>query len=167
MVWFKEIHRTLILALCLLSLQGCGFHLKQGATISSNVSPLSIEGLDRHSDLRIALTQLLVASDITVVEQGVSASTYLRINNQQSTRRVISVDGNGKVAEYELYESARFQLVSSNGEQLVKGQNVDTISTYLNPETEVLGKQQEESILRQDMRRTLADRIIRRLDSQL
>ncbi len=41
------------------------------------------------------------------------------------------------------------------------------MGTYLNSEVEVLGKQQEEGVLRKDMQRALADKIIRRLDSQL
>ncbi len=167
MARFKKIHFALLLAVLTLVLQGCGFHLKQGATISSAISPIVIEGLGDYNDLRIALKQLLDANDITVVKAGAPANAYLRISKHESNRRVLSVDGGGKVAEYELHERATFELASSSGESLVKSQSVETIATYLNSETEVLGKQQEESVLRQDMQRTLADSIVRRLDSQL
>ena len=149
----------------LLLLQGCGFQLKQAATLSKSISPIAIGGIDPYHGLHTALSQQLRASDINVV-QG-NANAYLRIKAYESDRRVLSVDGNGKVAEYELHEGAVFDLIASTGVALVREQRVSTKLTYLNSETEVLGKQQEEEILRRDMRRNLADRIIRRLDSQL
>lgn len=165
MGYSKKLCTSALLALSLLLLQGCGFQLKQGATVPSSLSPIAIGGLAEYHDLRTALTQLLSASDISVVKSD--AATYLRIKAYESERRVLSVDGNGKVAEYELHEGARFDLVASDGKQLIEEQIVSTKQTYLNSETEVLGKQQEEEALRKDMRRNLADRIIRRLDSQL
>jgi len=156
---------TAVLVLCLLLLQGCGFHLKQSATISNSISPIAIGGLGEYHGLRVALTQLLSANDISVVAQD--ATTVLRIKAYESERRVLSVDGNGKVAEYELHEGVIFDLIASNGSPLTKEQHVSTQLTYLNSETEVLGKQQEESALRKDMLHNLADRIIRRLSKQL
>jgi LPS-assembly lipoprotein len=71
------------------------------------------------------------------------------------------------VAEYELHEGTSFELVSANGDSLVPPQEISSLMTYLNPETEVLGKQQEEEALRDDMRRDLANKIMRRLQAQL
>jgi LPS-assembly lipoprotein len=80
---------------------------------------------------------------------------------------VLSVDGNGNVAEYELHEGVRFALVAADGSALVKSQIVSAITTYLNTETQVLGKQQEEGTLRKDLQRDLASQIMRRLQVQL
>jgi LPS-assembly lipoprotein len=71
------------------------------------------------------------------------------------------------VAEYELHEGATFSLIAADGHELVKEQIVSITSTYLNSETEVLGKQQEEGTLRKDMQRDLASQIMRRLEAQL
>ncbi|MEE9356806.1 LPS-assembly lipoprotein LptE [Candidatus Vondammii sp. HM_W22] len=147
-------------------LQGCGFHLRGAADLPASISPVQIQGLGEYDALRLELTQLLEGNSIDVVDKRAQASSQLRVSSS-SSRRVLSVDGGGKVAEYELHESAKFTLVSAEGHKLVSEQSIDLIQTYLNTEDEILGKQQEESLLRKDMQRDLASRLLRRLQSQL
>lgn len=156
---------TVIFATLLL-LQGCGFHLRGTADLPASISPIHIQGLGEYDELRIELTQIFKSNSIDVIKEQTQASSQLRIT-RSSGRRVLSVDGSGKVAEYELQEGAKFTLVSAEGIELVPEQTIDLIQTYLNAEDEVLGKQQEESMLRKDMHRDLASRLIRRLQSQL
>ena len=155
-----------VIFVTLLLLQGCGFHLRGTADLPASISPIHIQGLGEYDELRIELTQLLESNNIDVVEERTQASSQLRVIRSNS-RRVLSVDGSGKVAEYELQEGAKFTLVSAEGIELVSEQSIDLIQTYLNAEDQVLGKQQEESMLRKDMHRDLAGRLIRRLQSQL
>lgn len=163
----KLFHLGLILLLTTLTLPGCGFQLRGSAQLPTSISPVHIQGLNKKNLMHRELAQHLEFSNITVADTASSATSLLKISDYSSDRRVLSVDGNGNVAEYELHEGARFELISTSGGNLVSLQQVSTLMTYLNSETEVLGKQQEEGVLRQDMRRDLAGQIMRRIQAQL
>lgn len=163
----KKIYQWILPLLALALLQGCGFQLRGAVALPGNIAPVYIQGPGQYDELRLELTQIFSFSDIQVVTDPKAAASTLKISGRSSDRRVLSVDGNGNVAEYELHEGAHFSLVAADGSVLVEPQTVSTITTYLNSETEVLGKQQEEGSLRKDLRRDLASQIMRRLQAQL
>ncbi|WP_428609378.1 LPS assembly lipoprotein LptE [Sedimenticola sp.] len=163
----KKLLSLALLVWTLSLLQGCGFKLRGSVDLPSHIGPVYIQGLGEYDLLRRELSQMLSFSDIPVAKDAKGASSILTISNRASDRRVISVDGNGNVAEYELHEGAKFSLRGTDKRELVKEQSVSAITTYLNSETQVLGKQQEEGTLRNDLQRDLASQIMRRLQAQL
>lgn len=163
----KKFISVALLLLTASLLQGCGFQLRGSVALPASIGPVYIQGLGEYDELRRELAQIFTFSDITVLKEPKGAASTLRIDNRSTDRRVLSVDGNGNVAEYELHEGARFSLVATDGSALVKPQVVSAITTYLNAETQVLGKQQEEGTLRKDLQRDLASQIMRRLQAQL
>ncbi|MCW8907683.1 MAG: LPS assembly lipoprotein LptE [Sedimenticola sp.] len=163
----KSVLRPFLLLLALALLSGCGFQLRGKITLPAAIGPVHIQGLGEYDEVRRELVQLIRFNNIQIADQREQASSILRISDRSSDRRVLSVDGNGNVAEYELHEGARFSLLAKDGATLVESQPVSTLTTYLNSETEVLGKQQEEGQLRKDMQRDLAAQIMRRLQAQL
>ena len=46
-------------------------------------------------------------------------------------------------------------------------ENVEVARDYINPEVEVLGKSEEAELIRRDLERDMADRILRRLRARL
>jgi LPS-assembly lipoprotein len=163
----KKIFSLALLLLTASLLQGCGFQLRGSVTLPSTIGPVYIQGLGEYDELRRELAQMFTFSDIPVAAKPQGAGSTLRIDSRARDRRVLSVDGSGKAAEYELHEGARFALVAADGTTLVERQTVSAITTYLNSETQVLGKQQEEGTLRKDLQRDLASQIMRRLQAQL
>jgi len=156
---------SLLLATALLLLQGCGFQLRgSGQALPAGISPVALQGLDRFDDLYPVLSRQLRAAGVEVADSGASR---LRLSQRRSSRRVLSVDANGKVVEYELYEGVTFELTSRNGARAVEPQTVGVTRSHLNPEIDVLAKDQEEKALRRDMLQDLALRIISRLRAQL
>ncbi|PLY14847.1 MAG: hypothetical protein C0631_10065 [Sedimenticola sp.] len=160
--------RHIAIALLLsLTLTACGFQLRGSTPLPASLNPLLIQGIDIESPIGAELAQLLGESGVTLTRQTSAAAAILRLHNHRVDRRVLSVDSNGKVAEYELHEMLRFELVSKANAQLIPAQSVGVVRAYVNTEEQVLGKQQEEEMLRQDMQRDLADQLLRRLQTQL
>lgn len=152
-----------LLVLATLLLTGCGFQLRGGSGyLHAGISPLSLQGLDRYDDLYPILSRQLRAAGVEVAESGASR---LRLSQRQSSRRVLSTDANGKVAEYELYEGVSFSFTGSGRE--IETQTIGVTRAHINSEVDVLAKDQEEKRLRQDMLRDLSQRLISRLGSQL
>ncbi|MES9856056.1 MAG: LPS assembly lipoprotein LptE [Sedimenticola sp.] len=167
----KLIIRTALLLTTLWLIQGCGFHLRgydsESADLPSHTSPMLIQGIGDYDSLRTDLSRQLRSSGISVTKENGDANSSLRILNRSSDRRVLSTNSGGNVAEYELHESIDFDLIDRGKAALVERQSVSIIRSYSNSETEVLGKQHEEELLRKSMRRDLVRRILRRLQSQL
>ena len=163
------VHYLILLALLAL-LQGCGFHLRGSSTTDANlpddISPLLIQGLGQNDFLKLELENQLVNSDVQVIDTAAEAASVLRITDRKSDRRVETVDSRGKVLEYRLRETLSLELVDRTGNVRVPAQSLELIRIYAYEE-QVLGSQQEESFLRKDMWRHMADQILTRLSRQL
>jgi len=155
------------LLLLLTLLQGCGFQLRGAAKLPAEIGPVLIHGLPAQDTLYRELSQLLGEGAVGVTREQAQAGSLLRILKRNSHRRVLSVDSHGKVAEYELAESAEFDLVDAKRKGLVPPQTVLVVRSYTNTEQQVLGKEQEEAMIREEMRRDLAGQIIRRIEAGL
>jgi LPS-assembly lipoprotein len=66
--------------------------------------------------------------------------------------------------EYEVTYTVRF-AVTAGDKELLSAQEVTATRTYSFDERQLLAKDHEEDILRQDMARDLADEVMRRLSS--
>jgi LPS-assembly lipoprotein len=112
------------------------------------------------------LVEVLRSSNVTLVSAPDQASMILRVISVTEDSRVASVDASGKVLEYQLRFQTQFDARDVKGEELIPSQTVTMTRTYLNPDVEVLGKQQEAATIRAEMIRDVADRIVRRLQTQ-
>ncbi len=157
---------ALVIALLTL-LQGCGFHLRGAAELPPSISPIYIQGVGKHDPLRKGFRQSFSRAGIQITAEQSKASTILNITKQKQDRRVLSVDSRGKVVEYEISQALEFELLDASGTRLMENQSVGSQRAYENPETEILGKNQEEKMLRRDLRRDLIWRVVNRMQEQL
>jgi LPS-assembly lipoprotein len=157
-----------LLLLALLALHGCGFQLRGAASLPPGASPMYVQGAPAHDLLRVELENLLAQGGVTLTPRREEANTILQVQDRKSDKRVLSVDQRGKVAEYELHESVRFRLTRPDGSELLPLQQAAITRSYVNTGGEqTLGKQAEELLLRDDMRRDLLLQVLRRLEAQL
>ena len=157
-----------ILVLSLLTLlQGCGFHLRGAVELPLSISPTYIQGVGAHDPLRKDLKRVFNGADIQVTAEQSQARTILNITKQKQNRRVLSVDSRGKVVEYEIHQALEFELLDASGTLLMENQSVGSQRAYENSETEILGKNKEEGMLRRDLRLDLIRRVVHRMQEQL
>ena len=151
----------------LLPLAGCGFQLRgQTAPLVTLGGPVQVVGLTFHDPLYRELQQSLhVAGASATTDSG--GAVVLRISDRQSNRRVLSVDNRNKAVEYELEESFLFSVRDRDGNERAPEQRLRALRVIFNPEDEVLGRNREEDLMRADMRRDLANRLVERLAAQL
>lgn len=151
----------------LLGVSACGFQPRGHAlNLSGLPGPVTIVGVDRYSPLHRELSRQLDSAGIGITDTISGAGSILRLRDLSSSRRVLSVDSRNKQVEYELEESVRFSLRSGSDDERVPEQTVRVLRIQYNPEDEVLGRSNEEQMLRKDMRRDLAGRILQRLATQ-
>ncbi|MCF6353861.1 MAG: LPS assembly lipoprotein LptE [Candidatus Polarisedimenticolaceae bacterium] len=156
-----------VLVVSLLTLlQGCGFQLRGAAELPPSISPLYLQGMGEHDPLRRDLRQVFEGANIQLTSDQSKASSTLHITKQEQDRRVLSVDSRGKVVEYEIHQALEFELLDADGVSLMERQSVGSQRAYENPETGILGKDQEEKLLRRDLRLDLVRRIAYRIQEQ-
>ncbi len=75
----------------------------------------------------------------------------------------MSVNGNGKVLEYQLTQSIVFSVVSADKATLLDPQQVAMSRDYLYSSTDVLSKEREEAVVRRTLQRELVNLAILRM----
>lgn len=153
--------RWLLASGAALLLAGCGFKLRgpqqlNFATLHINTSELS--------ELGASLRRLIATTGSTrVVEDPAQAEARLQILGNDRGREILSLTGAGKVREYQLTQTLRFQLLDKNGKALLPPTALTAVREYTFDDSLVLGKEQEESLLYEDMQKDLLQQLMRRL----
>lgn len=152
-----------LLLIALLALAGCGFQPRGQLPDTTRLpSPIHIAGLPAHAPLHHALTRQLESAGALPAARAEDAAAVLQISRPSSGSRVLSVDSRNKAVEFELEESVRFQLRPAGGEAGAP-QTVRTVRILYQPGESVLAAEREAAVLRAEMHRELANRIVRRL----
>lgn len=154
--------RLLLAAALLLPVAACGFRLQGHTDLPPELRTPYIETQDRQSEFVQSLGHVLRISGAHPVNDAAGASAVLSISRDQFARRVLAVTANNQPTEYELTYTVRFS-VSTGGRELLATQELSSTRAYSFDERLLLAKSHEESVLRQDMARDLADRVMRRI----
>lgn len=154
------------LVLATVILQGCGFHLRGSVRVPPNLTPAYVEAAEG-SELAEQLRHALRDAGVQLATAPSEAKARIRILGEKYNSRVLSVDGQGKVVEYELHYRLDFDVLNSAGTELVPRQKIDVVQSLVNPDIEVLGKLEEESLLREDMRQDMVGRMLERMRAHL
>lgn len=159
-------HRKFLLLLLLsIILAGCGFQLRQSATLPASFGPVKISGIDQYSTVYRSLRNALSQSSIRIVSDS-SAQHEITINPSQE-RKVLSVNAAGKVSEYELIQRIRYQVSGSDGKTVVPSTNL-TFSTYYRVSgSEILGDDREEADLFQRLEERLINQMLDQISAAL
>lgn len=152
-----------IVTMLFMSLLGCGFHLRGAANLSDDLKIMRVEGLNLQRDIGLYLKRGLVSNGIVVAEADSTESAVLRVTENRFDRRVLSVGSGAKVSEFELHASITFTVLDAEGKVIAAEQQVQVQRDYQFDQEQVLGRESEEVLLRDQMNKQLVQTILRRL----
>lgn len=161
-------NRTLtngFIGVLLLALAGCGFQLRGSATLPDSLKTMYVQGIDTQRGLGRDLKRGLTNNDVTVIDNYQSDSAVLTVLDTKIERRVLSVGSNAKVSEYELYGFVSFKVSDGLGQVLSEAQKVEAQRDYQFDQDRVLGNDEEERLLREQLNQQLVQGILRRLSA--
>jgi LPS-assembly lipoprotein len=162
----KSASRTaLALAALALILGACGFHLQGHTPLPGVVKTPFVEAPDRQSDFVASLRHELLTNGAQLMPDKAKSSAVISVLQDQMVRRVVSVSASNQPNQYEITYTVRVS-VTAGEKELLPAQDVIETRTYSFSEPLLLAKGHEEDVLREDMARALADRVMRLL-SQL
>lgn len=146
-------------ALALLSLAACGFQLRgQGALPPSMQAthlsvPADAAGLGRE------LERLLRLNNIAVTGPD-AAGALLEIQAARMNRSILSVGPTARAREFALEYTVTFRLTRPSGENIQPSRTLSLRRDYTFDENQVLGTTAEEELLRDELVRQMAGRIL-------
>jgi LPS-assembly lipoprotein len=146
-------------------LGACGFHLQGHTPLPALVKTPFVEAPDRQSDFVASLRHELLTNGAQLMPDKGKASAVISVLQDQMVRRVVSVSASNQPNQYEITYTVRVS-VTAGDKELLPAQDVIETRTYSFSEPLLLAKGHEEDVLREDMARALADRVMRLL-SQL
>jgi len=155
--------RLLLAVLCAAVVAGCGFHLR--GTLSGNLpyKTMSI-ALPETAEVRIWLERYIKASGATeIVEDPKTADATFQQILDSRQKTILSVNAQGRVREYRLQLSYKFQLVNAKGQILIPENEIALSRDITFDDSNVLAKDLEEGLLWRDMNNDLVNQIMRRL----
>ncbi|RJQ47116.1 MAG: hypothetical protein C4528_05895 [Gammaproteobacteria bacterium] len=146
-----------------LLLTACGFHLRgsmeQLSSLPALYLPAGATGLA--GELRSAAR----SSGARLVESREEAQAVVILGGETLERQVRSVGSTGKVREFELVYTVSFEVQDKDGKALSDAQTIRLTRDFVFDETQVLGKEAEETVLRQGLQRDAAGQILRRVQA--
>lgn len=156
--------RNILLSLLLLTLAGCGFHLRgsdlQDVRFGFKSLYLKTQG---ETPFVIELRRTLGKNKMEPVATADQAELILEIVSEKTTKQILSLSGSGRVREYQLgyrvsiraYDQQRVEWLSPSDVQLTRVLSYD--------DAVILAKEQEEAQLYKDMRADAVAQTVRRL----
>ncbi|WP_291994302.1 LPS assembly lipoprotein LptE [Candidatus Accumulibacter sp. ACC003] len=152
---------ALALAMLLVLLAGCGFQLRGSYSLPYEsiylaMPDYSVVGADLKRAIRSSGTTrlALTASD---------AQVTLLPGAEYRDRIILSVSGTGRVSELRLRYLYTYRVIDGKGLDLAPPGTIELIRDLTYDDSNVLAKQQEETLLWRDMENDLVHQLMRRL----
>ncbi len=152
-------------ALLLLTIAGCGFHLRGGANLPDSMKQMYVQGINLQQGIGLTLRRGLKQNGVTLVNDFDKDSAVLTIIENTFERRVLSVGSGAKVSEFELYGLIKFKVTDGDGEVLVALQDIEAQRDYQFDQTQVLSSDSEERLLREALEQQLVQSLLRLLSA--
>lgn len=154
-----RIKNTLILT-SVLFISACGYQLRGSMDLPEGLKSIYLQAAS--SQLTNTFKRTLSSSGGELVEQMAQAGIVVQLVKEKMDRRVLSLSSTGRANEYEIIYSLKFTLLNAAGKVLFENQTVEINRDYFNDQEDVLGKNNEEQTIREEMYRQAVQKIISR-----
>ena len=142
---------------------GCGFQLQGAGVLPEVVATTYVESPQRYTEFHVRLSDALAARGVDLAESREDAGAVLRILEDTSGQRVLSVSARNTPQEYEVFYAVGFSL-EAGGTALIDNEFLVATRSYSYDPTRVLGMAAEEQVLREALAEDLARRVLRRIE---
>ncbi|MDB4470882.1 LPS assembly lipoprotein LptE [Deltaproteobacteria bacterium] len=154
----------LLLSCLLISLiSACGFQLRGTVDLPTGIEPFYIGSNNINDVTYIELNNIFNANSLALTEDITAANYQLIITKQKSDRRSTAVGIDGRTAEYQLLETATYELKDKQGRIASGPIEITERSILQNNPNQVISTESEEKLLRTEMKRNLARKIARQI----
>lgn len=123
-----------------------------------------LDSIEQNSEFYDSLSEALRQRGLDLADSNADATARLVISEDSTGQRVLSVTARNIPREYEVFYAVTFSL-EADGRSLIAPELLVARRNYTYDETEVLGKEREESLLRRALAEDLARQVVRRIEA--
>lgn len=146
-----------------LLLSACGFHLRGMIDIPAWLERVAIISKEGNKELVELLQAQLEGYKIHVTEDLTQAKYWLVINYVTVNQQIISIGASTNPRQYQLMLTAEFLLKTPNGVLVKPARKIFITRQFTVNNDRILGSNEEEAMLINEMRQEAAVQIINRL----
>lgn len=144
----KTLSSTLVMLIALL-LSACGYHLRGEMDLPSEMKTIYLEGAS--APLQEQFRKALASSQVQLVSSRAAAGTIITVSNEENLKRALSLGSSGYANQFGLEYRLNYEVTDKNNKPLVTSQPVDIKREYFNNQQLILGKDNEETVIRNEM----------------
>jgi len=152
--------KNIFLLILVVSISACGYQLRGKIDLPEGLKSIYLQGGSRQ--LKKIIKKTLRSSGGQLVGAIGDAGLIIHVVKEKMDRRVMSLSSTGRANEYELIYKLDFTLLDKEGKALSKLQRIEISKHYFNNQDEVLGKNNEEDVIRDEMYRKSVQSIVNR-----
>jgi LPS-assembly lipoprotein len=153
------IKKSVILIMALL-LNACGYHLRGALDLPAGLKNVYLEG--GSAQLREQFKRAMEISSVPLASSLETAGIIVKIFDEDSQRRVLSLSSGGTANDFELAYRFDYELVDSKNKVLSARQPVEIKREYYNNQLAVIAKDNEETVIRNEMYQQAVRTIVNR-----
>ena len=112
--------------------------------------------------LREQLRRTLRASSGQLVNTPETAELIIRISEEKTTQRALSLSAGGRSNELELIYHLKYDLMKANNTLLLAEQPIDIKRQYFNSQQDIMAKENEQAVISNEMHQQAVRAIIDR-----
>lgn len=145
------------------SIIGCGFHLRGTADVPIWLNNVNITVEHAHRDLANILAEELRSYHVKLCPNPALANYMVIIEHDEFKEHITSISSGSLSRQYNLSYQVFFKLVKANGEELIPLTSVKVNRNMTVNTNRMLGSNQEESLLKAEMRRAAVTKLLYRI----
>jgi LPS-assembly lipoprotein len=142
------IKKSIILIMALL-LSACGYHLRGALELPKGMKNVYLEG--GSAQLREQFKRAMEISSVQLSNTPENAGIIVKIFDEDSRRRVLSLSSGGIANDFELSYRFDYELLDSKNKVLMPRQPVEIKREYYNDQFAIIAKGNEEAVIRDEM----------------
>ena len=140
--------KSVILIMALL-LNACGYHLRGAFELPAGLKNIFLEG--GSAQLQEQFKKAMELSSVPIASSADKAGIVIRISDENSLRRVLSLASTGAANDFELDYQFYYEIADAKNKVLMARQPVEIKREYYNDQTAIIAKEAEELLIRNEM----------------
>ena len=142
------IKKSVIILIALL-LSACGYHLRGAFELPAGLKNIFLEG--GSAPLQAQFKKAMDLSSIPIADSAEVAGIVIRIYDEKSERRVLSLAATGVANDFELDYRMEYEIVDAKDTLLLARQPLEIKREYYNDQLAVIAKESEETTIKNEM----------------
>jgi LPS-assembly lipoprotein len=154
-----QIKKSVILLMALI-LSACGYHLRGAIELPAGMKNVYLEG--GSAQLRDQFKRAMEISSVPLASSPETAGIIVKIFDEDSQRRVLSLGSGGTANDFELSYRLDYELVDAKDKVLSTRQPIEIKREYFNNQLAIIAKDNEETVIRNEMYQQAVRTIVNR-----